>query len=209
MDGAHWGMMSLLLRACIFSWACCWIAGRARCSNSLMEMRNICNHPFIRCEHAFAVVHAGTGGRHCSRATFHPVQYRSALHVSGAEASLPPHPAGLPPEVSLCAKVELLDRCLLRLRAGGHRVLLFSTMTGALDVLQDYLDWRGFSWLRLDGNTGAEERADAIARFNAPGDGEGMKFTSRSTWVLPITTRGAHSCSHHPSRQNQKSSYSC
>ena len=36
----------------------------------------------------------------------------------------------------LCGKLEVLDRALVKLRAGGHRVLLFCTMTRLLDVLE-------------------------------------------------------------------------
>ncbi|KAF6263559.1 hypothetical protein COO60DRAFT_1267478, partial [Scenedesmus sp. NREL 46B-D3] len=58
---------------------------------------------------------------------------------------------------------------LTRLAAGGHRVLLFCTMTRVLDALEEYCAWRGWEWERLDGTTGGQERADAIARFNSPG----------------------------------------
>ena len=50
------------------------------------------------------------------------------------------------------------------------QVLLFSTMTRALDVIEDYLEWRGFSWLRLDGNTSSGERGGLVSEFNDPGD---------------------------------------
>ena len=40
----------------------------------------------------------------------------------------------------------------------GHRVLLFSQMTRVLDVIQDYLDLRGFRHLRLDGATKTDDR---------------------------------------------------
>ncbi|GFH08153.1 uncharacterized protein HaLaN_03070, partial [Haematococcus lacustris] len=67
--------------------------------------------------------------------------------------------------------MEVLDRLLLTLRARGHKVLLFCTMTSMLDVVERLLDWRGLSGgtLRLDGATGAEERGGLIARFNASG----------------------------------------
>ena len=42
-------------------------------------------------------------------------------------------------------------------------------MTRALDVIEDYLDWRGFSHLRMDGGTAAAERGDLVQRFNDPG----------------------------------------
>lgn len=35
-----------------------------------------------------------------------------------------------------CGKLVVLDRVLVKLRAAGHRVLLFSTMTRLLDLLQ-------------------------------------------------------------------------
>ena len=50
------------------------------------------------------------------------------------------------------------------------QVLLFSTMTRALDVLEDYLDWRGFEHLRLDGGVSTAERGHLVQKFNAPGD---------------------------------------
>jgi len=39
--------------------------------------------------------------------------------------------------------MELLDRVLVRLAAGKHRCLIFSTMTRALDIIEEHLDWRG------------------------------------------------------------------
>ena len=41
-------------------------------------------------------------------------------------------------------------------------------MTRLLDVLGDYLDWRGFNFLRLDGSTTSAERGDLVNQFNAP-----------------------------------------
>lgn len=55
------------------------------------------------------------------------------------------------------------------LPAALPQVLLFCTMTRALDVVEDYLSWRGFPALRLDGNTGAAERGELVRRFNDPG----------------------------------------
>ena len=51
----------------------------------------------------------------------HPPSYPcSRLHPEGVEARLPAH--CLPAEVRLCSKLELLDRMLVKLKAGGHRV---------------------------------------------------------------------------------------
>jgi hypothetical protein len=43
-------------------------------------------------------------------------------------------------------------------------------MTRLLDVLEAYLEWRGWGWLRLDGSTASGERGELVAEFNAPGE---------------------------------------
>ena len=77
--------------------------------------------------------------------------------------------------VRTCGKLWVLDRLLIKLRASGHRVLLFSTMTRLLDLLETYLKWRretkageGMEWCRIDGSTALDEREVAITEFNAP-----------------------------------------
>ncbi|KAH7434232.1 hypothetical protein KP509_06G006600 [Ceratopteris richardii] len=65
-------------------------------------------------------------------------------------------------------KFELLDRLLPKLQRTGHRVLLFSQMTRLLDILEIYLNFQGFKYLRLDGGTKTEDRGALLAKFNAP-----------------------------------------
>jgi SWI/SNF-related matrix-associated actin-dependent regulator of chromatin subfamily A protein 2/4 len=65
-------------------------------------------------------------------------------------------------------KLELLHRILPKLRAGGHRILLFSQMTALLNILEDYLTAEGYTYLRLDGHTGTHARAQLLSDFNAP-----------------------------------------
>jgi superfamily II DNA/RNA helicase len=65
-------------------------------------------------------------------------------------------------------KIELLDRMLPKLRAAGHRVLLFTQMTAVMTILEDYFAYRGYTSLRLDGSTPAEEREKRMYKFNAP-----------------------------------------
>lgn len=64
-------------------------------------------------------------------------------------------------------KFELLDRMLPKLKAAGHRVLMFSQMTQLMHVLEDYFNYRGFRYLRLDGSTSADEREQRMFMFNA------------------------------------------
>ena len=39
-------------------------------------------------------------------------------------------------------------------------------MTTALDVIEEYLDWRGWPSVRMDGSTPSEERGQLVDRFN-------------------------------------------
>ena len=65
-------------------------------------------------------------------------------------------------------KFELLDRMLPKLKAGGHRVLMFSQMTQAMTILEKYFEYRGFVSVRLDGSTSSDEREKRVAMFNDP-----------------------------------------
>jgi SNF2 family DNA or RNA helicase len=63
-------------------------------------------------------------------------------------------------------KFELLDRMLEKLISAGHKVLIFSQMTQLMDILQLFLDYKGFRHLRLDGNTKADDRGHQMEMFN-------------------------------------------
>ena len=65
-------------------------------------------------------------------------------------------------------KFELLERILPKLKALGHRVLIFSQMVQLMNLLEDFLNLLGHAHLRLDGTTKGEERGELIRRFNAP-----------------------------------------
>ncbi|CAH8383680.1 unnamed protein product [Eruca vesicaria subsp. sativa] len=70
--------------------------------------------------------------------------------------------------VRSCGKLWILDRILIKLQRTGHRVLLFSTMTKLLDILEEYLQWRRLVYRRIDGTTSLEDRESAIVDFNDP-----------------------------------------
>ncbi|KAJ8725323.1 hypothetical protein PYW08_003506 [Mythimna loreyi] len=75
-----------------------------------------------------------------------------------------PHPSLLQYD---CGKLQTLDGLLRRLKAGGHRVLIFTQMTRVLDVLEAFLSMHGHAYLRLDGATRVERRQPLVDRFNA------------------------------------------
>ncbi|XP_060092741.1 chromodomain-helicase-DNA-binding protein 1-like [Heteronotia binoei] len=96
--------------------------------------------------------------------------------------------------IDVSGKLSLLDKLLSFLHAGGHRVLLFSQMTRMLDILQDYMDYRGYSYERLDGSVRGEERHLAVKNFGAQpifvfllstrAGGVGMNLTAADTVVF-------------------------
>uniref|UniRef100_A0A8C2WID8 Chromodomain helicase DNA binding protein 1-like n=1 Tax=Cyclopterus lumpus TaxID=8103 RepID=A0A8C2WID8_CYCLU len=69
--------------------------------------------------------------------------------------------------VEASGKLCLLDSMLAYLHKGGHRILLFSQMTRMLDILQDYMEFRGYSYERLDGSVRGEERNLAVKNFSS------------------------------------------
>ncbi|RYN84148.1 Chromodomain helicase [Alternaria alternata] len=71
--------------------------------------------------------------------------------------------------ITSSGKMMLLDRLLGKLKADGHRVLIFSQMVHMLDILTDYLKLRNYPFQRLDGTVPAAERKIAIDHFNSPG----------------------------------------
>ncbi|XP_073402402.1 helicase SRCAP isoform X2 [Dendrobates tinctorius] len=65
-----------------------------------------------------------------------------------------------------CGKLQTMDRLLRQLKSGGHRVLIFTQMTRMLDVLEQFLNYHGHIYVRLDGSTRVEQRQVLMERFN-------------------------------------------
>lgn len=57
-----------------------------------------------------------------------------------------------------CGKLQTLDRLLRRLKTEGHRVLIFTQMSKMLNVLEAFLNFHGYIYLRLDGTTKVDQR---------------------------------------------------
>ncbi|RKO85465.1 SNF2 family N-terminal domain-containing protein, partial [Blyttiomyces helicus] len=77
-------------------------------------------------------------------------------------------------------KMAILDKLLVRMKEQGSRVLLFSQMSRMLDILEDYLNFRGYEYCRIDGNTAHEDRVTSIDEYNKPGS---------SKFIFLLTTR--------------------
>ncbi|KXZ56213.1 hypothetical protein GPECTOR_1g185 [Gonium pectorale] len=109
---------------------------------------------------------------------------------------------GGPEVLTQCGKMMVLDRLLIKFFYSGHRVLLFSTMTKFLDLMEVYLMWRQLPngrrmlFRRIDGSTPLEVREDAIRDFNRPDSeififllsiraaGRGLNLQSSDTVVI-------------------------
>jgi DNA helicase INO80 len=60
------------------------------------------------------------------------------------------------------AKLARLDSLLQELKEGGHRVLIYFQMTRMMDLMEEYLIYRQFKYLRLDGSSKLEDRRDMV-----------------------------------------------
>ncbi|KAE8679496.1 hypothetical protein F3Y22_tig00111398pilonHSYRG00018 [Hibiscus syriacus] len=78
----------------------------------------------------------------------------------------------------------ILDQLLQKLYDSGHRVLLFAQMTHTLDILQDFLELRKYSYERLDGSIRAEERFAAIRNFSKRSESD-----QNAAFLFLISTR--------------------
>ncbi|XP_053199384.1 chromodomain-helicase-DNA-binding protein 3 isoform X1 [Scomber japonicus] len=107
--------------------------------NIMMDLKKCCNHPYL----------------------FPVASMEAQKTPSGAyEGSALTKSSG---------KLTLLQKMLRKLKEQGHRVLVFSQMTKMLDLLEDFLDYEGYKYERIDGGITGALRQEAIDRFNAPG----------------------------------------
>eukprot|EP00672_Neobodo_designis_P021374 CAMPEP_0174843984 /NCGR_PEP_ID=MMETSP1114-20130205/10845_1 /TAXON_ID=312471 /ORGANISM="Neobodo designis, Strain CCAP 1951/1" /LENGTH=1111 /DNA_ID=CAMNT_0016078217 /DNA_START=30 /DNA_END=3365 /DNA_ORIENTATION=+ len=92
-------------------------------------------------------------------------------------------------------KMVVLDKLLAKLRAdveGRHKVLIFSQMTRMLDIMEDYLLFRGYDYCRIDGNTGGVDRDMQMAEFNNPSSSKFVFLLSTRAGGLGINLQAAN-----------------
>ena len=66
-----------------------------------------------------------------------------------------------------CGKLQKLATLLQELKDNSHRALIFTQMTKVLDILELFLSYHGYIYLRLDGATKVEDRQLLTERFNS------------------------------------------
>ena len=166
-----------------------------------MQLRKCCNHPYLL-----------DGAEEANNAEMEAELNRKknevAVEGAGAEGSAP-SPESKKSErvkptysqvmdkmVRSCGKLVLVDKLLPRLKSQGHRVLVFSQMVRVLDILEDYLRFRQYSYTRLDGSMSSSKRQVSIDRFSREGSdifvfllctragGVGINLTAADTVII-------------------------
>ncbi|KAM3172762.1 hypothetical protein ACTXT7_013874 [Hymenolepis weldensis] len=100
----------------------------------------------------------------CRHLTFRSWLMPAQLHrVSNSHAFQFPDPRLIQYD---CGKLQRLDLLLRELYADEHRVLIFTQMARMLDILEQFLAYHGYRYLRLDGSTKVEQRQVLMERFN-------------------------------------------
>ncbi|KAF3856775.1 hypothetical protein F7725_017498 [Dissostichus mawsoni] len=91
--------------------------------------------------------------------------------------------------IQAAGKLVLIDKLLPKLLAGGHKVLVFSQMVRCLDIMEDYLIQRRYTYERIDGRVRGNLRQAAIDRFCKP-DSDRFVFllcTRAGGWGINLT----------------------
>ncbi len=107
--------------------------------NVVMQLRKACNHPFLLQGVEEQIVNE-------EKCATYEERMQALIKASG--------------------KLVLVDKLLPRLKAEGHKVLIFSQFARVLDILQDYLEYRRYDFERIDGSVRGNDRQSAIDRFS-------------------------------------------
>ncbi|KAM3940213.1 chromodomain-helicase-DNA-binding protein 8 isoform 3-T4 [Leptodactylus fuscus] len=139
--------------------------------NTMMELRKCCNHPYLI-----------TGAE--EKILF---DFREATPII-------PLDFHLQAMVRSSGKLVLIDKLLPKLRAGGHKVLIFSQMVRCLDILEDYLIQRRYLYERIDGRVRGNMRQAAIDRFSRPDSDRFVFLLCTRAGGLGINLTAADTC---------------
>ena len=91
----------------------------------------------------------------------HPYLFFYPFHVQSNELKIDEN------LIKNSGKLVILDQLLSALLSRKHKILIFSQMTGVLDILEDYLNFRHVLFCRIDGSTPQVERESEIAEFRS------------------------------------------
>uniref|UniRef100_A0A3B4UG13 Chromodomain helicase DNA binding protein 8 n=1 Tax=Seriola dumerili TaxID=41447 RepID=A0A3B4UG13_SERDU len=137
--------------------------------NTMMELRKCCNHPYLINAEEKIVAEL--------REVYDPLA--PDFHLQALIRS--------------AGKLVLLDKLLPRLKAGGHKVLIFSQMVRCLDILEDYLINK-YLYERIDGRVRGNLRQAAIDRFSKPDSDRFVFLLCTRAGGLGINLTAADTC---------------
>uniref|UniRef100_A0AAX7USP5 DNA helicase n=1 Tax=Astatotilapia calliptera TaxID=8154 RepID=A0AAX7USP5_ASTCA len=139
--------------------------------NTMMELRKCCNHPYLI-----------TGAEEKILESFKKSHSPEAPDFQ------------LQAMIQAAGKLVLIDKLLPKLLAGGHKVLVFSQMVRCLDILEDYLIQRRYTYERIDGRVRGNLRQAAIDRFCKPDSDRFVFLLCTRAGGLGINLTAADTC---------------
>uniref|UniRef100_A0AAQ4QGG2 Chromodomain helicase DNA binding protein 7 n=1 Tax=Gasterosteus aculeatus aculeatus TaxID=481459 RepID=A0AAQ4QGG2_GASAC len=141
--------------------------------NTMMELRKCCNHPYL-INGAEEKIAEDFRESHGGRADMPDMALQAMVQAAG--------------------KLVLIDKLLPKLKAGGHRVLVFSQMVRCLDILEDYLIQKRYPYERIDGRVRGNLRQAAIDRFSRPDSDRFVFLLCTRAGGLGINLTAADTC---------------
>ncbi|KAL3319911.1 choline dehydrogenase 6 [Cichlidogyrus casuarinus] len=116
--------------------------------NIMMELRKCCNHPYLikGAEDNIIKDLRDQDEKMAKLDSEEARQIHALIYASG--------------------KLVLIHKLLPKLKANGHKVLIFSQMVRVLDILEDYISHQAYSYERIDGRIHGLARQEAIDRFS-------------------------------------------
>uniref|UniRef100_A0A9J8BIC1 Chromodomain helicase DNA binding protein 7 n=1 Tax=Cyprinus carpio carpio TaxID=630221 RepID=A0A9J8BIC1_CYPCA len=139
--------------------------------NTMMELRKCCNHPYLINGAEEKIMEEFRESHSLDHPEFH---LQAMIQAAG--------------------KLVLIDKLLPKLKAGGHRVLIFSQMVRCLDILEDYLIQRRYPYERIDGRVRGNLRQAAIDRFSRPDSDRFVFLLCTRAGGLGINLTAADTC---------------
>uniref|UniRef100_A0A8C7WK60 Chromodomain helicase DNA binding protein 7 n=1 Tax=Oncorhynchus mykiss TaxID=8022 RepID=A0A8C7WK60_ONCMY len=139
--------------------------------NTMMELRKCCNHPYLINGAEEKILDDFRENHHAEMPQFH---LQAMIQAAG--------------------KLVLIDKLLPKLKAGGHRVLVFSQMVRCLDILEDYLIQKRYPYERIDGRVRGNLRQAAIDRFSRPDSDRFVFLLCTRAGGLGINLTAADTC---------------
>lgn len=139
--------------------------------NTMMELRKCCNHPYLIKGAEEKIIG----------------EFREMYGLGAPDFHLQAM-------VQSAGKLVLIDKLLPKMKAGGHKVLIFSQMVRCLDILEDYLIHKRYLYERIDGRVRGNLRQAAIDRFSKPDSDRFVFLLCTRAGGLGINLTAADTC---------------